>query len=196
MVVGLGDYVGSGLRDLDGAEREAAEVVKAFDAAATDTYLGQRASRQAVLAALPTASHVHVAAHGTFDADQPAESGIILRDGTTDGHATVSLAELRRLDLRKVRVITLATCRSAQAAALPGRERISLPSALLDAGAGGVIASLWPVQDAPSVELMTELYRRMRTLRPAAALAKLQAEAAKQRRDPDTWAGLVFYGND
>lgn len=196
VIVGLSNYFGSGFRDLDAAEREAHEVATASGTAATERYLGERASRPAVLAALPTASHVHFAAHGGFDATQPAESGIILRDGTANGYTTVSLAELRRLDLRKVQVVTLATCRSAKAAALPGRERICLPSALLDAGARGVIGSLWPVQDEPSVDLMTKLYRRMRTERPAAALAHLQAEAAAEGLPPQTWAGLAFYGND
>lgn len=197
IVVGLSKYLGSGFRDLDAAEREANEVAKAFGAdAATEAYLGAQASRPAVLAALPTASHVHVAAHGEFDANQPADSGIILRDGSARGYTTVSLAELRRLDLRKVHLVTLATCRSAKAAALPGRERICLPSALLDAGARGVIASLWPVQDQPSVDLMVKLYQRMRTERPSAALAHLQAEAAAESLAPDMWAGLAFYGND
>lgn len=196
VVVGLSNYLGSGFRDLDAAEREAHEVATTFGTTATECYLADRASRPAVLAALPTASHVHFAAHGSFDATQPAESGIILRDGTANGYTTVSLAELRRLDLRKVRVVTLATCRSAKAAALPGRERICLPSALLDAGASGVIGSLWPVLDEPSVDLMTKLYRRMQTERPAAALAGLQAEAAAEGLPPETWAGLAFYGND
>jgi CHAT domain-containing protein len=71
-----------------------------------------------------------------------------------------------------------------------------LPTALLDAGVRGVIASLWPVEDQPSVEIMTALYRRLRTEPPAIALARMQAE--QWRTDPSArhWAGLVFYGNE
>ena len=71
-----------------------------------------------------------------------------------------------------------------------------MPTALLDAGARGVIASLWPVEDEPSVEIMTALYRRLRTEPPATALAHMQAD--RRRTDPSArnWAGLVFYGNE
>ena len=106
----------------------------------------------------------------------------------------LTLRELRRVDLRGLALATLATCRSAEHARLPGRERICLPTALLDAGARGVIASLWPVEDEPSVELMSTLYEELRTQPPARALAAMQARMAN--RPARQWAGLVFYGNE
>jgi CHAT domain-containing protein len=95
-----------------------------------------------------------------------------------------------------MQLATLATCRSAESAQLPGRERICLPTALLDAGARGVIASLWPVEDRSSREVMVALYQRLRTEPPATALAGLQAERRRMDGSARHWAGLTFYGNE
>jgi CHAT domain-containing protein len=143
---------------------------------------------------MPGATHLHIAAHGLFDHERPAQSGVLLRDGA--GYARLGLHQLRDLDLRSMELATLATCRSAAAIQLPGRARICLPSALLDAGVRGVIASLWPIEDEPSLAIMTALYRWLRTERPATALARMQAELAARYDTARHWAGLVFYGNE
>lgn len=183
-------YRGSGYADLWSAEREAAAVVTALGRSDEPR---REATRHEVLAGLPNAVRFHIAAHGLFDATDPARSGIVLGDGA-GGYATLTLRELRRVDLRGLELATLATCRSAEHARLPGRERICLPTALLDAGARGVIASLWPVEDEPSVELMATLYEELRTQPPARALAAMQVRMAD--RPARQWAGLVFYGNE
>ena len=152
-----------------------------------------------MLEALPRATRLHVAAHGLFDAGDPARSGVVL-GGEDGGCETLTLRELRALDLRALRLATLATCRSAEHARLPGRERICLPTALHDAGARGVIASLWQVEDAPSVRVMEALYAELREHRPAVALARTQAKLlrgpAATQLPARQWAGLVFYGNE
>jgi hypothetical protein len=188
--VGLSSYIGSGAGDLPAAEREASAVAALAGGAPPLT--GAAASCEGVLGALRGAARVHIAAHGTVDPDDPARSGILLRDG--DGYRTLTLHELRRWDASRVQLATLATCRSADSALLPGGARICLPTALLDAGARGVIAALWPVEDGPSVAIMEALYRHLRTERPSVALSATQAEM--RDRPASQWAGLVFYGND
>lgn len=192
--VGLSSYAGSGQSDLPETETEARSVAEALAGGSARLYVGAAATCGNVHAALSGATHVHIAAHGCFDHAHPAQSGVLLRDG--DGHRILTLHELRRLDLRRLRLATLATCRSAEGARLPGRERICLPTALLDAGARGVIASLWPVEDRPSAEIMTALYRRLRTEPPATALSRLQSDCHRATGSRRSWAGLVFYGNE
>lgn len=189
--VGRADYEGSELPDLPAAEREAAAVRVALGPAEG---LRCEATCEAVRDALPGAARFHVAAHGVFDPAEPARSGIVLGDGG-GGFETLTLRELRRADLRRLQLATLATCRSAAHARLPGRERICLPTALLDAGARGVIASMWPIEDEPSVEIMTALYEELRHRPAAAALAAMQARMAPSY-PAQQWAGLVFYGNE
>lgn len=187
--VGLSSYAGADAGDLPAAEGEARTVAALTGGEAVT---GEAATCDGVLGALRQAARVHIAAHGTVDADDPAHSGILLRDGA--GHRTLTLHELRRIDATGVQLATLATCRSADGAVLPGGARICLPTALLDAGVRGVIAALWPVDDEPSVAIMEALYRHLRTERPSVALSRMQAEL---RGCPASqWAGLVFYGND
>jgi hypothetical protein len=192
-VLGIGrtDYRGSGYPDLPAAEREAEAVLAALGKAGE---LRRGATCRTVRAELPGAARCHIAAHGVFDPIDPAQSGIVLGDGR-GGFETLTLRELRRIDLRGLELATLATCRSAAHASLPGRERICLPTALLDAGARGVIASMWPVEDEPSMQIMTALYEELRHRPPAGALAAMQARMAA-RHPARRWAGFVFYGND
>lgn len=195
LAIGRKHYRDGDLPDLESAEEEARSVVE-ISGGADPPLLD--ATRERVLAGLPGSQRLHVAAHGVFDAMQPARSGIVLgREG--GGYDTLTLRELRNVDLRALRLATLATCRSAEHAQLPGRERVCLPTALLDAGARGVIASLWPVEDEPSVDVMRALYAELRANRPAVALARMQAALVRQptKRIPmRCWAGLVFYGNE
>jgi len=188
---GRANYAGSGHGDLADAEREAAAVIEASCRMDTPRC---NATRTGVLAELPGATWFHVAAHGVFDMSDPARSGIVLGNGA-GGYETLTLRELRDAKLHRLQLATLATCRSGEHARLPGRERICLPTALLDAGARGVIASLWRVDDAASVDVMAALYRELATKPPATALADMQAAMAKYR-PAKQWAGWVFYGND
>jgi CHAT domain len=189
--VGLSSYSGSRYRDLPAAEVEALAVARLSPEPAR-VLLGEQASISNVMNALTYVGRLHVAAHGEFNLLRPEDSGIVLHE---EGELrTLSLRELRRAKLRYVELVTLATCRSASHATLPGRERICLPTALLDAGARGVIGSLWPVDDQASLETMTELYRHLQSERPSVALARTQA--AMRDRPIAHWAPLVFYGND
>lgn len=188
--VAVSDYTGSGLPDLRSTEPEVLAALAALGSPERPLR-GADATIERVLAALPTASVLHVAAHGRFDAASPASSGIVLRGAGE--FSTLTLEALRRLDLRRMRLAVLSTCRSAEGTSLPGRVRICIPAALLAAGARGVLASLWPVDDDASLGLMTEFYDALRTLPPSRALAHVQQTTSTPARH---WAGLVFYGSD
>lgn len=191
VAIGLDAYAGSGQCDLTGAEAEAAAVAR-LAVGPAQRFLGEDATIANARTALAAARGAHVAAHGTFDERRPDAAGILLRDG--GAHRTLCLRELQRLDLRALDLVTLATCRAAAHATLPGRERICVPTALLDAGARGVIASLWPVDDRASMAVMSALYQHLRSSPPSVALARTQA--ALGHLPARHWAGLVFYGND
>lgn len=83
-------------------------------------------------------------------------------------------------------------------AALCGEGQVSLGRALLLAGAGAVVVSLWEVDDAATTELMRRFYRHLLTggEPPATALAAAQRELAAEPRwsAPYHWAGFVLQG--
>ena len=80
-----------------------------------------------------------------------------------------------------------------------GEGLLGLTRGFFHAGAAAVLASLWPVRDQTTAELMTRFYRAVlaegRT--PAAALRQAQRalRAKPQWRDPYFWAPFVFQGD-
>jgi CHAT domain-containing protein len=113
---------------------------------------------------------VHLACHGLADLESPLESRIVLGP-----QSVVHLRDLLPLNLG-LRLVVLSACETL----LPGTELpdevLALPSGLLQAGVGGVVASSWVVPDVASAVVMIEFYRRWRSgaLSPSAALRSAQ----------------------
>jgi tetratricopeptide (TPR) repeat protein len=111
---------------------------------------GGATSRQ-VLAALDGAWLAHIAAHGTFRADNPMFSSILLDDGPLTVH------DFERLGRAPYQLI-LAGCDSGLAAPVGADELLGLVSSLVPLGAAGIIASILPVNDLAVVPLMLALH--------------------------------------
>ena len=108
----------------------------------------------ATLRALDGADIAHVAAHGSFRADNPLFSSLLLSDGP------LTVYDLERLGTAP-RAIMLAACDSALSAAGPGDEMTGLAGALLAVGASAVIAPLLPLPDEVSARLADGWHRRV-----------------------------------
>jgi tetratricopeptide (TPR) repeat protein len=132
---------------------------------------GRDATVAATLRALDGADVAHVAAHGSFRADNPLFSSLLLGDGP------LTVCDLERLR-RAPRTIMLAACDSALSATGPGDEMTGLAAALLAVGASSVTAPLLPLPDEVGVRLAHGWHRRVSGgAAPAAALAEVAAEA-------------------
>ncbi|MER5470644.1 CHAT domain-containing protein [Streptomyces sp. NPDC002935] len=136
------------------------------------TLSGPDAGTASVSAALRGADVAHFACHGKVDLGAPLESHLLLA-----GTDRLRLADLLALRLR-LRLAVLSACETF----VPGTdlpdEVVSLPTGLLQAGAAGVLASLWEVSDVATAMLMTEFYRLWRhqehPVPPPVALAHAQ----------------------
>lgn len=119
----------------------------------------------------------------------PTETGII--DGQVDGILTA--LEVSALDLRGVELVVLSGC-DTLGTRNGGYSAVGLFRAFREAGASSVVASLYPVPDVETADLMVHLYENLvRDEMPAVALR----DAAKEMKDkgwtPFTWAGFVAY---
>ncbi len=161
------------------------------------------ASKAAVVAASGRPLRIlHIAAHALIDDESPERSGIMLSlfDGSgnpRDGF--LGLEDIASLDL-EVELVVLSACSSAIGREVWGEGLLSLTRAFLGAGARGVLATLWPVDDRSTAALMDELYRALAeppSLHPSAALALAQRRLAAQPRfeDPSHWGAFVFQGS-
>jgi tetratricopeptide (TPR) repeat protein len=188
---------------LPGTTREVAQVRTLLPQRTEVSELGDDATRVALMNALPSATLCHIACHGTFRRGRPDQSGLLLvpEPGRTE---LLTLRDLATLDLSRVQHVTLSSCWSADNFVLPGRWIISLPQVLRAAGAGSVLACLWPVDDAVAISFMASFYQHLRNLGRADALRRTQLEFLDRRADPTGsgdqsaayyWAGFALYGD-
>ncbi|MFG1965054.1 CHAT domain-containing protein [Nonomuraea sp. NPDC049028] len=113
------------------------------------------ATAQGVLGAIDGCHLAHLAAHGTFRADSPSFSSLLLDDGPL---TVYDLERLRRAPYRLV----LSSCDSGQVAAVGADEVLGPATALLHLGTAGIVASVVPVNDAAAVPVMVALHDGLR----------------------------------
>jgi len=110
-------------------------------------------------------TNIHFATHATANRESPLNSAIIL------SHQ----GENYKLYAREVAdvpltadLVTLSACTSAGAKAYSGEGLMGFAWAFLEAGAQNVVASLWDVDDASSVDIMRSLYKELAAGQPPA----------------------------
>jgi tetratricopeptide (TPR) repeat protein len=143
------------------------------------------------LDAIAQADIVHLATHGVFAPDRPGASRLLIGDGW------VTVSELTRR-LRPGSLLVLAACHAGRAGGL-AEDRAALPRAFLDAGAGAVIAPLWPISDASAGDFAVGLHTRIRagwgqTGSVSRALGASVVDAASNRCGSPDAAGAVLWG--
>ncbi|HKU15746.1 MAG TPA: CHAT domain-containing tetratricopeptide repeat protein [Steroidobacteraceae bacterium] len=157
---------------------------------------GFDATREAALSeATLRAALIHFAAHATFDARNPARTGIELAALTRDGRTLQNL--LTPMDLSTTRMqaslVVLSACESALGEEIDGEGPIGLSYGFLAAGSRAVVATQWRVADAATAELMDRFYAHAssgkRPLHEALRDAQLDLLRASRWRSPLFWAG-------
>lgn len=173
------------------AEREAQAAYELFRPDGADLLVGRRASLERWLSLTPARyRYLHIAAHAEVNDRHPAQTRVLLSEGTLD------LAQIRALELR-ADLVTLSACESALGLRVRGEGVIGLPHAFLSAGASAVLVTLWRVDDRATALFMEEFYRELR--RGAAPAAALQAVRHRwmtrlPRTHPAFWAPFVLVG--
>lgn len=155
VLASAGGGVPFGLHAEPALEEHARKVAEAVGA---DALTGPAATRERLRAEMSTADVVHIAAHGTLDEDAPWMHCLYLTaDGDDDGR--VFAYDFLDIDLRGVRLVTLAACESALGRFDLGDNVRGIPSALLTAGAQAVVGCLWPVRQEPATYFHHHLHQ-------------------------------------
>ncbi len=128
---------------------------------------GPEAMTEDVLEACRGPRYLHFACHAINDWRDPHFSKLVLADGALGVMAFGG----DPVDLEPTRLVVLSACETGVSTALRrlhgntmtggGEEFVSLPAAMLAAGAGHVLSTLWPVEDYPAALFVEELYRRL-----------------------------------
>jgi CHAT domain-containing protein len=162
--------------------------------------IGPAATKSAFLARARDHGILHIASYGILNKHNPLFSFVELAATDTDD-GRLEVHEVYGMELTG-QLIVLSACQTALGSGSigdvpPGDDWVGLVQAFLYAGAGGVLASLWPVEDRATATLMRHFYRSLGTGRSVAA-ALAAAQRAMLRDDPSLhpfyWAGFVSVG--
>lgn len=143
---------------------------------------------------LAAADVLHLAAHLRADDQSPWRTRLEFAAADTAG---LTAAQVLRLPLR-ARLAFLSSCGTASGRILSGEGVVGMTGAFLAAGTPAAVATLWPVDDAATVRLVTGFYDGLATgLTAAAALrrAQLATRAEAATAAPFFWAGFVLTGD-
>ena len=190
-----------GLAPLPGA-REEARAIAALWTGPKVVYVGSAATRDRAHRLGRSVRYAHFATHALLDVRFPMESALAL---TASGGAVGAgllpawdVVDSMRLDAD---LVTLSGCETALGTAGSGEGLVGLTRAFQIAGARAVAASLWPVSDRSTKELMTRFYRglargeRKDDALRAAQRALASGEAGPALAGPWHWAAFELFGD-
>lgn len=163
---------------------------------------------------------LHFACHASFDYAAPLDSYLEIGPGVRI--TAYDILETWRL---QARLVTLSACSSGVSRILRSDEPMGLIRSFLFAGARGVIATQWPVEDLPTYLLMERFYQILNRApdEPAASLVTAQnwlrtverktlipiletrmavpdgagelPDGERPFAEPRFWAGFLYYGS-
>jgi len=115
---------------------------------------------------------LHFSCHGSADFLEPLNSGLLMANGER-----LTLKKMLALRQNSIRLAILSACETGipDFRKLPD-EVVSLSAGMLQAGMGGVMASLWSVYDSSTMMLMAYFYEswRKQGMSPPEALRQAQ----------------------
>lgn len=160
---------------------------------------GAAATRERVRGGIRGAATIHFAGHAVFDDELPEQSYLVLASSGHPGSSRLTASQIEEMDLHSVQLIVLSACETLRSRAGHSGGFAGLSGSLLSAGAGGVVGSLWRVDDDQTRALMIEFHRGYGSSGDApgalrqAQLALMRGRDARMRF-PAAWAGFRYTG--
>ncbi len=184
----------SGERPLPGAAAEIRRVRAALPPRVRVRELhGVTATRQEVQRALAEAEICHFACHARVHVDRPLDGGLCLADGER-----LTVRDMFAMPTITARLAVLSACDSGSVDESLPEEVVGLATGFLQAGFGAVIASLWPLEDAPAAAQMALTYRYWlgegKTLPAAVAGAMAWLRDSTNEEKLAEFPELAFFG--
>jgi hypothetical protein len=175
---------------LPDAENEARQIAKLFSAR---PLIGSDATKEHVMALMPSARILHFATHGLLDRDSGEYfNALALAPSGTDS-GFLQAREINKMEL-EADLVVLSACDTAEGK-LTGDGVLGLSSAFAAAGVPSAVVALWAIPDAPTAQLMTEFYRALRQSgNQAQALRQAMLRTMKNHPDPGDWAAFELIG--
>lgn len=137
------------------SEYEGQTISKFFEFTQVD--VGETGTKATVLDRISGQAYLHFSCHGSYNWNDPSQSGVFLHGGRT-----LSLADLQKdvVDMSSARLVTLSSCETGITDIVKGSadEFVGLPAGFMLAGVPCVVSSLWSVPDLSTALLMERFY--------------------------------------
>ncbi|MDY0077393.1 MAG: CHAT domain-containing protein [Bacteroidales bacterium] len=161
--------------------------------------LENNATKAAFLKALPEADIVHFATHGFAPYARLNTQGILLAADSLALSKGMNSSFLHEGELAvlnsKAKLAVLSSCSSGLGELAEGEGVLSLPRSLLQAGIPQVVASLWPVNDKATAQLMLKFYEELLSQKTASeALQAAKISCRNLGMPAIDWAAFILIG--
>jgi CHAT domain-containing protein len=176
------------------ALKEAQQIAAHFDKEPESVYLHEdQATPANVLRSCEQNAFdtMHFSCHGIFNANDPMNSGLLLKDGFLTAERTRT--ELRLSDFP---LIILSACQSGITQWQEGDDGVGLVYSFFNAGAGTVISGQWSVADEAAQLIFEQFCENRKTMDAAKALREsmLMIRAMPEWNHPIYWAAFKLTG--
>lgn len=180
------------------SEDEALSVSKIYD---TTPYLGREATETLVRTSAADKNIIHFACHGDFNTHHPAFSALLLcPDDKHNGRLTVREI-MEEIQLTQGALVVLSACDLGLGEITLGDDLLGMIRAFFYAGATGVVASLWKLNDQSGAYIMDHFHQNLKSgqsrrqaLREAQLAILNRGKTEKHFRHPYYWAPFVLVG--
>ncbi|MEP6762996.1 MAG: CHAT domain-containing protein [Gemmatimonadaceae bacterium] len=180
--------------------RQEVDAIARITGGDTRVVVGSSATEEEFRKLAPTRRVIHLATNGVLNKQNPLFSFVEFA-GNKDDDGHLEAREVFGLRL-SAELVVLSACQTALASGaltdIPaGDDWIGLVRAFLSAGASRVMATLWPVQDKATAQLMESFYKQYAARAdPTVALAVAQRQMLAQpaTASPYFWAGFEVVG--
>jgi len=178
--------------DLPGAQNEAIAITK--DQPRSKLLLRNQATETAVKQYGAGFRYLHFATHGTFDAEKPLSSGLLMA-GDSENDGTLTVGELYDLRL-PADLVTLSACETALGKVANGDDVVGFTRGFLYAGTSSIVSSLWKVDDQATSILMQKFYESLKESDKRSALRTAQLKVKDTYNPhPYFWAAFQITGS-
>jgi tetratricopeptide (TPR) repeat protein len=155
----------------------------------------EHASRTRIIKEIGNYSVLHFVCHGKANFETPWRSHLRVSNGEV-----ITLEDFLRVKKLSARIALLSACETALSGHQIPDEVVSFPTGILLAGVGGVIGTLWPVEDSKAADLIQSFYRHWRggksKMSPHHALraAQLELRRSDDSKNLSAWAAFAYVG--
>ena len=165
--------------------------------------IGAAATEAEARRAFERAGIVHIASHGKMNLINPLYSLVNLAPGQSGEGGDDGALEVHELLHMRIgsRLVYLSGCETGLGQTWgtwyrAGEDYATLGQALLFAGAGAVVATLWRIDDQAAAVLAERFYQHYRSMPPRDALTQAQRDLIANPRfsNPYYWAGHTLIG--